>query len=133
MVKTLTKLGTNSGVFTGASDDIKAIGTDLRDLIVGLHPETVEVPRAGDRATAYGFGEKKMSESYCYIAPKKAHVNLGFWWGTSLEDHDKLLEGTGKKLRHVKVRDQVTARDDKIASLVQSSIEERRQGLGIEG
>ena len=34
----------------------------------------------------------------------RAHVNVGFFCGTELKDPARLLEGTGKYLRHVKVR-----------------------------
>ena len=34
----------------------------------------------------------------------KAHANLGFARGASLPDPAGLVEGTGKNLRHVKVR-----------------------------
>jgi hypothetical protein len=33
----------------------------------------------------------------------KYHVTCGFHYGTSLRDSHKLLEGTGKNLRHVKL------------------------------
>ncbi len=32
------------------------------------------------------------------------HVNVGFFQGASLEDPQGLLEGTGKRMRHVKLR-----------------------------
>jgi hypothetical protein len=34
----------------------------------------------------------------------KNHVTFGFHYGTSLDDPERLLEGTGKNLRHVKLR-----------------------------
>jgi hypothetical protein len=34
----------------------------------------------------------------------KNHVTLGFHYGTSLKDPESLLEGTGKNIRHVKLR-----------------------------
>jgi hypothetical protein len=34
----------------------------------------------------------------------KAHINLGFASGSSLPDPDKLLQGTGKYMRHVKIK-----------------------------
>ncbi len=129
MVTTITKHGTWGGVFGRRSKAVKAIADDLRALVVGLHPDTVEVPRKGDKAVAFGFGEKKMSEAYCYLMPQTDRVNLGFWWGAALDDPNKLLEGTGKKLRHVKVFDQATARSAKIAQLMHMAIEERRNGL----
>lgn len=39
-----------------------------------------------------------------YIADHTAHVNLGFYEGAHLADPDGVLEGTGKALRHAKVR-----------------------------
>jgi hypothetical protein len=39
----------------------------------------------------------------CYFSVGKDHVTLGFLRGTSLADPGKLLEGTGKSLRHVKL------------------------------
>lgn len=45
-----------------------------------------------------------MSEHFCWIQPNKAHVNLGFNYGTQLSDPDKFLEGTGKLFRHVKIK-----------------------------
>lgn len=39
-----------------------------------------------------------------YLADHARHVNLGFMRGAGLDDPDGLLEGTGKSMRHVKVR-----------------------------
>lgn len=40
----------------------------------------------------------------CSIMAFKDHVNLAFFRGTELADPEGLLEGTGKGMRHVKVR-----------------------------
>jgi hypothetical protein len=40
----------------------------------------------------------------CYIAAAKAHVSLGFARGAELADPEGRLEGTGKSMRHVKIR-----------------------------
>lgn len=129
MVETITKLGTWGGIFGRRTKAVKAIADDLRALVVGLHPDTVEVPRKGDKAVSYGFGEKRNSEAYCYLAPHRDRVNLGFMFGAALDDPNDLLEGTGKNMRHVKIFDQETARAAKIAQLVHLSIEERRAEL----
>jgi hypothetical protein len=39
----------------------------------------------------------------CFFSVGKNHVTFGFLRGTSLPDSAKLLEGTGKNLRHVKL------------------------------
>jgi len=39
-----------------------------------------------------------------YVNAFKAHVNVGFFNGATLDDPAGLLEGTGKRMRHVKLR-----------------------------
>lgn len=43
-------------------------------------------------------------EPFCYVVGYSKHVNLGFCEGAGLPDPEGLLEGTGKSMRHVKIR-----------------------------
>ena len=45
-----------------------------------------------------------MKDSICYIGVMKNHINLGFLRGTELSDPQRILEGTGKQMRHIKIR-----------------------------
>lgn len=40
---------------------------------------------------------------FAYVNTFKSHVNVGFYHGASLEDPARLLQGSGKRMRHVKV------------------------------
>ena len=40
----------------------------------------------------------------CYLAANQRHVTLGFARGASLPDPDRIFEGAGKAMRHVKLR-----------------------------
>ena len=42
--------------------------------------------------------------AFGYVNVFKAHVNVGFFRGAALKDPAGLLEGTGKNMRHVKLR-----------------------------
>ena len=42
--------------------------------------------------------------AFGYVAAFKDHVNVGFFFGALLKDPVHLLEGTGKRGRHVKLR-----------------------------
>src|SRR5689334_3788348 len=42
--------------------------------------------------------------AFAYVNAFKAHVNVGFFRGALLADPKGLLEGTGKVMRHVKLR-----------------------------
>jgi hypothetical protein len=39
-----------------------------------------------------------------YVNAFKSHVSVGFFQGAALPDPDRLLEGTGRFMRHVKLR-----------------------------
>jgi hypothetical protein len=42
--------------------------------------------------------------AFCYVDAFRAHVNVGFFLGAELADPAGLLEGSGKFMRHVKLR-----------------------------
>jgi hypothetical protein len=42
--------------------------------------------------------------AFAYVGAFTAHVNVGFFQGASLPDPAGLLQGTGKRMRHVKLR-----------------------------
>ena len=42
--------------------------------------------------------------AFGYVGAFSAHVNVGFFQGAALDDPAGLLEGAGKRMRHVKVR-----------------------------
>jgi hypothetical protein len=41
---------------------------------------------------------------FAYVNAFKSHVNVGFFHGAFLKDPAGLLEGTGKRMRHVKLK-----------------------------
>ena len=101
----------------------------LREVVLAGFPEAVEVVRLGDGAASYGVGPKKMSESHVYVMPLRDRVNLGFWHGVALPDPAGLLDGTGKRMRHVKVRSVEDARRPAVAALIAAALAERRAAL----
>jgi hypothetical protein len=66
---------------------MRGCGADVRELMHDRHP----VACVEDAA----FG---------YVNAFTAHVNVGFFYGAMLDDPAGLLEGAGKRMRHVKVR-----------------------------
>ena len=68
-------------------EQMRGCGADVRELLHDGHPTAC----VGDAA----FG---------YVNAFRAHVNVGFFFGAMLDDPAGLLEGTGKRMRHVKLR-----------------------------
>ncbi|MFZ1219173.1 MAG: DUF1801 domain-containing protein [Chthoniobacterales bacterium] len=66
---------------------MRGCGDDVRELLHDGHPTAC----VGDAA----FG---------YVNAFTAHVNVGFFRGAEIADPEGLLEGTGKFMRHVKLR-----------------------------
>lgn len=68
-------------------EQMRGCGADVRELLNDGHP----IACVDDAA----FG---------YVNAFTAHVNVGFFYGATLDDPAGLLEGNGKRLRHVKLR-----------------------------
>jgi hypothetical protein len=130
-MRTDTRLGTYDDVLALAEGPVERLLSAARDLVVSLDPDTVEVPRPGERSVAYGLGPKKMSEAYVYLMPQKGYLNLGFYHGAALPDPDGLLEGSGKALRHVKLASLDELRSLAVRRLIARAIDERRSALGV--
>jgi hypothetical protein len=51
------------------------------------------------------------------------HVGIESWRGSTLPDSERLLEGTGKNLCHVKVRTPDGAQSRSLAKLIRAAVE----------
>jgi len=114
----------------GTAPAVEPIARKLREIILDGFPEAVEVVRLGDGAASYGVGPRKMSESHVYVMPQAEYVNLGFYHGAGLPDPDGLLQGTGAKMRHIKVRSVDEVGSLAVRALVAAALAERRSSLG---
>ena len=101
---------------------LASIARRLRKMILEVDPDAVETVRLGDNAATYGVGPRKMTDGYAYIMPLRAYVNLGLYQGALLNDPEGLLEGTGKGLRHVKVRATEDAANPALRALVAAAL-----------
>ncbi len=90
---------------------LEAYDRHIADLALALRRIVLEeVPDASESvyqvytvAVWFGFSGK-MKDMFCYIATNAKHVNLGFPRGASLADPNRVLEGDGKTMRHIKFR-----------------------------
>ena len=73
---------------------------DIRDAIIASGHDFQEGIKWG--SPCYWLPEISR-RTICWIQPHKDYVRLGFFNGATMPDPENLLEGTGKKLRHIKV------------------------------
>ena len=121
-----TQIGTFKDLLEMTEEGLRPIVTALREVILEVDSDSCEVVRLGDRAATYGVGPRKMLDGYAYTLPYKRWVNLGFYQGAELADPERLLEGTGAKMRHVKVRSVEEARRAEVRALVGQALERRK-------
>jgi hypothetical protein len=55
---------------------------------------------------------------FAYVNVFTAHVNVGFFQGAALADPSRLLQGTGKFMRHVKLRPGTALPDAALSTLI---------------
>ena len=65
----------------------------------------------------------RMKDGICYIGVIKDHVNLGFIRGSELADPQRILEGTGKQMRHIKIRNMSDLERPAIRAYLQEACE----------
>ena len=82
---------------------VAEIARTLRLTVRAGFPDAVETFDPGDGLLAIGTG-RSMRDFVFAIIPHKAHVNLQLADGVDLPNPDGRIEGTGKRIRHVKVR-----------------------------
>ncbi len=83
--------------------EVRQIAQKARLLILSVMPGAIEQVDPPSKIIAYGF-DRTYAGLVCAIAPFTAHVNLMFSRGAALPDPAGLLDGSGKRARHVKLK-----------------------------
>jgi hypothetical protein len=65
-----------------------------------------------------------------YVNSFKSHVNVGFFYGAMLEDPAGLLEGSGKRMRHVKLKPGLELNTAALRDLIDAAYLDIRARLG---
>ena len=61
---------------------------------------------------------------FAYVSVFRNHVNVGFFHGTALPDPAGLLQGTGKYMRHVKIKPGLAVDASSLQALIVSSYQD---------
>jgi hypothetical protein len=100
------------------------IARALRLTVLEGFPDAVETFDAADGLLAIGTGRSMRAFSFAII-PHKAHVNLQLADGVDLPNPDGHIEGTGKRVRHVKVRSVEDARAPWVRAAIAAQLAHR--------
>lgn len=88
---------------------MRACGPDVREILHDGMPTAC----VGDQA-------------FAYVACFRAHVNVGFFAGAELPDPAGLLEGTGRFMRHVKLRPGALVDEAALTALIDAAYTQLR-------
>jgi hypothetical protein len=105
---------------------VRALVQELRALIKEVMPQVSEKAHLGWSAWHYRAGAT-MKDVVVAISPQRTYANLEFGDGVDLPDPKHRLEGTGKRLRHVKIRRVEDVRDPDVRNLLE--VAARRRGV----
>lgn len=100
---------------------VRALAKKARALVLAVMPGVIETVWEQQGTASYGTGPKKMSEHFVYFTFAKDHLGFGFYYGAELDDPDGLLEGTGKKLRRVKIATVAELANPSLRALVEAA------------
>ena len=100
---------------------VQASARALRALILSVFPDAIEQFDPPAKLIGYGI-DRTYKGLVCGITLHKAHANLMFARGTELADPAKLLIGTGKRARHVRISTPADIDEAAITDLLRQAV-----------
>jgi hypothetical protein len=94
---------------------LKRVAGEIRRLVKKT------VPGSREAINPWGIPVFDFHGPFGILMVGKSHVTLGFTRGTSLSDAGRLLEGTGKNLRHMKVKEAEQLCDANVRQLIREA------------
>lgn len=107
-------------LLTTNTPEAQKLARKLRKLIQNLVPGAVEKIHSG-WGVADIYPKEPKGRGYLSIGPQKKYVNLYFMNGADLPDPAGLLEGAGKRMRHVKIKTEEDLRNPALAELIRAA------------
>lgn len=101
-------------------ENIGALATEARALITRLFPKAEEKIYFGWRVARFSL-DGTMAGQFIAIGPHKKHVNLYFMNGMELDDPKELMDGNGKKMRHVSITEAKQLKSAALKALIKAS------------
>ena len=110
---------TVDGYIAGLEEWKGEIVSRVRQIVVGAAPDAKE-------SIKWAQPVYERNGPFAYIKAFKNAVNFGFWRGVDIEDPDGLLEGSGDKMRHVKLTSVADIDEKALADFVSQALELNR-------
>jgi len=103
-----------------------AIAQRWFEVIRGCGEDVLELLHDGHSTACVG------DAAFAYVNAFKAHVNVGFFRGAEIADPNRLLEGTGRFMRHVKLKPESEIDSMALRTLVEIAYTDMKRRLDLE-
>ena len=104
---------------------LSSIAREWFDAIKDCGPDILEVLHDGYPTACIN------RYAFAYVGVFKAHINIAFFYGAHLADPARLLEGSGKNMRHVKIRPENPVPYDALYELIQNAYKDIHQRISL--
>jgi len=103
---------------------IQELTVELRNFVTNLVPGANELIWDNYNAVALAYSKsEKLKDAFCHIAVYSKHVNFGFNRGSELTKGPLKLEGTGKLIRHISLKNLESFPEEEISKLIRQAVE----------
>jgi hypothetical protein len=113
--------------FTDITDPFRMIVQPWFERMRSCGPDVRELIHDGCPTACVG------DAAFAYVGAYSAHASIGFFHGAALPDPAGLLEGNGKRMRHVKLQMGVDVDEAALTALITAAYEDVRRRSSPEG
>lgn len=113
--------------FADGEDELRRLARRAFERARACGPEVLELMHDHQPTACVG------DAAFLYVAAYKAHAAVGFFHGADLPDPTGLLEGTGRRMRHVKLRWGAPIPDAALEALIAAAYADIRVRLQSSG
>lgn len=113
------------GYLAAYDPHVSRLALAVREAVLEQAPEAVEsIFKGYATVVAFSFTGKPLKDGFCHVVTYSTHVNLGFNRGALLSDPTGALAGTGKLIRHIRIRNENDANRPLVRGFIQAAIEQ---------
>ena len=109
--------------FEGGSDGMRLFARPWFERMRACGEDVTELIHDGAPTACVG------DAAFAYVAAFTAHLNIGFYYGAELDDPAGLLQGSGKRMRHAKVRWGEVVDQEALGALIEGAYRDVRRRI----
>jgi hypothetical protein len=109
------------------NDYVKKLPAEQASIVTALRQVVVAAAPAATETIKWAQPVYELNGPMIFIKAHARHVNIGFWRGAQLPDPSKLLEGSGDKMRHVKITHAAAIDAKALTRLIKAAVRLNRE------